>query len=346
MELIEMIRQLSEARGPSGFESAAREKAAELLRPCVDEMTVDVMGNLIARRRGASDKAPTVMLDAHIDEIGLIVTGYEKGFLRFGMLGGVDARMLPALEVCVLAEEPLFGVIGALPPHVLSAADREKPLEPDKLAIDVGLDEESVRKRVPLGTPVSFATGCLPLGAHRLSGKSLDDRSCVAILIRAMELLQGKELPCEVALVLAVQEEVGCRGAVTAAYGVAPEAAIAVDVTHGAFPDAPRHLTCELNGGPVIGVGPNMNRGISRRLSFLAERKGIPYQIEVSPAHSGTDAWPIQVSREGVATGVLSLPLRYMHTPVEVVDLRDAEACAALLAAWLEDYGTEEEENA
>ena len=341
MTLKEMILRLSEAPGPSGREDAAMAVAAELLRPYVDELRRDAMGNLIALKRCADVGAPTVMLDAHMDEIGLIVTGYEKGFLRFQSLGGVDARMLPALEVRLLTEEPLYGVIDTLPPHILSAEEREKPLPMDKLYIDVGLGEEEIRRHVPLGTPAVFTTKCFELGENRLCGKSLDDRSCAAILIRALQLLEAEKLCCHVALLLSVQEEVGCRGAVTGAYNVAPEAAIAVDVTHGQSPDAPKSETFALGGGPVIGLGPNMTRSVSDKLLALAKNADMETQLEVMPGHSGTDAWPIQISREGVATGVLSLPLRYMHTPVEVLDLRDAENCAKLLALWLADYGKE-----
>ena len=341
MTLKEMITRLSEAAGPSGCEEAAMAVAEDFLRPYVDEIRRDRMGNRIALKNCADPNAPTVMLDAHMDEIGLIVTGYEKGFLRFQALGGVDARMLPALEVKLLTDEPLYGVIDTLPPHILSAEEREKPLPMDKLFIDVGLSEEEVREKVPLGTPAVFTTACFELGENRLCGKSMDDRSCAAILIRALQLLEGQELSCHVALLLAVQEELGCRGAVTGAYNVAPEAAIAVDVTHGQSPDAPKSETFALGGGPVIGLGPNVTRSVSDKLLALAKKTDMGVQLEVMPGHSGTDAWPIQISREGVATGVLSLPLRYMHTPVEVLDLRDAENCAKLIALWLADYGKE-----
>ena len=343
MDLKEKIFALAEASGPSGFEGGARAAAEELLRPFVDELRTDGMGNLIALRRAGRPGAPTVMLDAHLDEIGLIVTGHEKGFLRFASLGGVDARMLPALELTVLAPEgPLPGVIDVLPPHVLSPKDQEKPLAEDKLFIDVGLSQEEAQRRVPPGTPAVFAAPCGMLGEHRLCGKALDDRSCAAIVIQVMEQLRDEPLEVNVAVLLAAQEEVGCRGAVTGAYAVDPEAAIAVDVTHGSTPDAPAHKTFPLNGGAAIGVGPNMTRRISDRLAGLAREREIPFSLEAMGGHSGTDAWAIQTSREGVATGVVSLPLKHMHTPVEVMDLRDAQALVRLLCAWVETYGKED----
>lgn len=342
MKLREMILRLASTSGPSGFETGAQAVAEELLRPYVDEIHTDVMGNLIGLRRAKAENAPTVMLDAHMDEIGLIVTGYEKGFLRFQTIGGVDARMLPALEVKLLTEEPMYGVIDVLPPHVLSPEDQEKPLDVDKLFIDVGLNEEAVKERVPLGTPVVFSVPVTELGEHQICGKSLDDRSCAAILIKVMEKTQGRDLPVNVAVSLASQEEVGCRGAKTAAYAIDPEAAIVVDVTHGHTPDAPKHRTLKMNGGAAIGIGPNMTRSVSDRLLALCKERDIPCQAEVMSGGSGTDAVAVQVSRGGVATGVVSLPLKYMHTPVEVLDIRDAKAIVELIVAWLETYGKED----
>lgn len=341
MELKETIMTLAKSYGPAGFEGPAIRTAENLLRPYVDETYTDTMGNLIGWRRCGKENAPVVMVDAHMDEIGLIVTGYDKGFLRFQTLGGVDPRMLPALEVLVLAEKPLYGVIDALPPHVLSAEEREKPVPMDKLFIDVGLSEEEAKKAVPLGTPVVFNVPCTELGGHQICGKSLDDRSCAAILIHVLEKTMGKKFPFDLAVLLSVQEEVGLRGAMPGAYAVNPEAAIIVDVTHGKTPDASKAKTLAMNGGAAIGVGPNMARSVSDKLEELAAAHKIPYQLEVMSGRTGTNAWNIQVSREGVATGVLSLPLKYMHTPVEVIDLRDAESIVELISLWLENYGEE-----
>jgi len=343
MDLKETIVFLSAQTGPTGFEGPAMAAAETLVRPLVDELSTDAMGNLIGVRRCGEPGAPTVMLDAHMDEIGLIVTGYEQGFLRFDKLGGVDARMLPALEVQLLTGEgPLHGVVDVLPPHVVPMADREKPIAMDKLFIDAGFaSEEEARARVPLGTPAAFSTPCVELGRHQLCGKSLDDRSCAAVLLDVLERTRDKPIHADLALHLAVQEEVGGRGALTGAYGIHPDYAIAVDVTHGRTPDAPQGQTMQIGGGAAIGVGPAMARKVSDRLEELARAKNIPYQIEVLPRSSGTDADEIQTTREGVATGVISLPLKYMHTPAEVIDLRDAQAVSDLLTAWLEDLGEE-----
>ena len=336
-----MITALADQTGPSGFECRASEMARDLLAPYVDEIGTDVLGNLIAWRRCGQSDAPVVLLDAHMDEVGLIVTGYDKGFLRFDSIGGVDARILPAAEVQILTKDgPIRGVIDMLPPHLLSDEEKEKPLAMDKLFIDAGFaDEEEAKRRVPRGTAVSYAAPCLAMGEHRLSGKSLDDRSCAAILIRAMEKLAGKKLAVDVAVNLAVQEEVGGRGAVVGTYAVEPDYALAVDVTFAREPGSPESVSARLPGGAAIGVGPAASRTVSDKLIELAEKNAIPFEIEAMGGSSGTDGDDIQVSRRGVATGVLSLPLRYMHTPVEIIDLRSAEAAADLIAVWIESFG-------
>ena len=343
MELKKMIETLAQQTGPAGFEHAAADAAAELLRPLVDKVEKDVMGNLIGWRRCGVENAPVVMLDAHMDEIGLIVTGYEKGFLRFHKLGGVDERMLPALEVQILTKDgPIPGVVDVLPPHVVPKDKQDKPLPMDKLFIDAGFEsEEEAKARVPQGTPVAFRTPFFAMGEHQVCSKSLDDRSCAAILIAVMEKLKDTKLSVDVAVYMATQEEVGGRGALTGAYGIDPDYAIIVDVGHAHTPDMPKGKTLTMNGGPAIGIGPAMARIMSDSLEETAKRRNIPYQLEVMARGSGTDADEIQTTREGVATGVISLPLKYMHTPVEVIDLRDAEAIVDLIAGWLEDFGEE-----
>ena len=344
MELKSLISELCSLTGPSGFENPVARRCAELLAPWVDEMHTDPMGNLIAVRRCGKPGARTLMLDAHMDEIGFIVTGYEKGFLRFADIGGVDPRMLPALEVRVLTEgEPLYGVIDTLPPHVLDSDDMGKTIDAKKLCIDVGLTQEEAEQRVPLGTPVSFAGGCRELGQNVLCGKTMDDRACLAVIIRTMEALSGCQLDVDVVCLVAVQEEVGLRGAVTGSYAVHPDMAVTLDVTHAWTPDAKKSETVRFGGGAAIAKGPNMNRALTEKLIAAAKERELPYQIEVIPGQSGTNAWAIQVSREGVATALLSVPLKYMHTPVETLDLRDAQSAVDILVSFI--TGLEGEKN-
>ena len=329
------LSRLCAISAPSGFEEKVTAAAAELLRPLVDEVRATRLGSVVGVRRCGKENAQKLLLDAHLDEIGLIVTGQEEGFLRFAPLGGVDPRMLPDREVVILTDPPIHGVVACLPPHVQTAGDMDKSLPVKDLYIDVGLSREEAEKRVPVGTPATYRGGCAPLGEDLLSGKALDDRCGFAVLLDVLERLKGKELPVDLYVLGSTQEETHSTGAITAAYEIAPRLCVAVDVTHGDSPDASKHETFKLGGGPVIGVGPNCARSLSGRLKELAKELEIPVQIEVMSGSSGTNAWPIQVSREGVATAVLSIPERYMHTPVEVVSKRDLEDTAKLLAAFV-----------
>ena len=315
-----ILSRLCGLGAPSGFEGPASRAAAELLRPLADEVTVDRMGSVLALRRCGREGAKRLLLDAHLDEIGFVVTGHEEGYLKFAPLGGVDPRMLPDRELTVLTDPPLAGVVACLPPHVQTREDMDKSIPIRELCLDVGLSQEEAERRVPVGTPAVFRA-----------------------LLGALELLKDRRLDVDLYVLGSVCEEVDSTGAVTAAYGVVPDLCAAVDVTHGDSPDAPKEKTFPLGKGPVIGVGPNCTRWMEQRMRRKAEELGMAVQTEVMAGHSGTNGWPLQVSREGVATAVLSLPLRYMHTPIEVISRRDLEDLARLLAAFVEGIGEEAE---
>ena len=330
------LERLCTCTAPSGFEGPAAAVAAELLRPLVDEVSIDRMGNVLGVRRSKTPGAPKLLLDAHLDEIGLIVTGVEDGFLRFRSIGGVDPRMLPGRELVVLTDPPLRGLV-ACP----AGGDENKSVPLNELYVDVGLSQEEAERAVPVGTPMVYRAGCFPLGEEQMCGKSMDDRACFVTLLRAAELLRDKELDVELHILGSTREEVSGAGAVVGTWAVAPDFCVAVDVTHGKTPDGPADKTFELGGGPAIGVGPNMTRWMTERMIAKAKEHGIPYQMEIMSGHTGTNGWEMQISREGVATSVLSLPLKYMHTPVETLSLADMEGVAQLLAAFVEHLGKE-----
>ena len=330
------LERLCTCTAPSGFETPAAAVAAELLRPLVDEVSIDRMGNVLGVRRSKTPGAPKLLLDAHLDEIGLIVTGVEDGFLRFRSIGGVDPRMLPGRELVVLTDPPLRGLV-ACP----AGGDESKSVPLNELYVDVGLSQSEAEKAVPVGTPMVYRAGCFPLGEDQMCGKSMDDRACFVTLLRAAELLRDKELDVELYLLGSTREEVSGAGAVVGTWAVAPDFCVAVDVTHGKTPDGPADKTFDLGGGPAIGVGPNMTRWMTQRMLDKAREHSIPYQLEVMSGHTGTNGWEMQISREGVATSVLSLPLKYMHTPVETLSLADMEGVAQLLAAFAENLGKE-----
>lgn len=343
MELRTTLTALVGEKSPSGFEHSAAKTAQTLLAPYVDETYFDRLGSLVGVKRCGKPNAPKVLLDAHLDEIGLMVTGIEEGFLRFTEIGGVDPRMLPDREVTVLCDEPLLGVIACLPPHVQTAKDHDKAVAMEDLYIDVGLSQEEAERRIPIGTPVTYRCGCFSLGENRVCGKSMDDRACFTALLRCAELLKGETLDCDLYLLGSTREEVNGAGAACAAFAIAPDACVAVDVTHGDSPDAPKEKTFPLGGGPVIGIGPNCTRSLVRRLQRAAEALDMTLQPEVMTGHTGTNAWGVQIAREGIATAVVSVPLRYMHTPVEVLELEDLEKTARLLAEFVRGFGRGEE---
>lgn len=343
MELRTTLTALVGEKSPSGFERPAAKTAQTLLAPYVDETYFDRLGSLVGVKRCGKPNAPKVLLDAHLDEIGLMVTGIEEGFLRFTEIGGVDPRMLPDREVTVLCDEPLLGVIACLPPHVQTAKDHDKAVAMEDLYIDVGLSQEEAERCIPIGTPVTYRCGCFSLGENRVCGKSMDDRACFTALLRCAELLKGEKLDVDLYILGSSREEVNGAGAACVAFAISPDACVAVDVTHGDSPDAPKEKTFPLGGGPVIGIGPNCTRSLVRRLQRAAEALDMKLQPEVMTGHTGTNAWGVQIAREGIATAVVSVPLRYMHTPVEVLELEDLEKTARLLAEFVRGFGRGEE---
>lgn len=334
MDMKQALFALSACTGPSGAEQGVFETAKEILKPYVRSVTRDVMGNLIGIRTAKKRSQECILLDAHLDEVGMLVTDHDKGYLKFAAIG-IDPRILPGLEVKVCTEPPMFGVVTCLPPHVVPADEREKAFEMDDLRVDCGLSEEEAAARVPVGTRIVYGTKPFTMGKSLVCGKSLDDRACFVILCRVMELLKDEELPLDVCVLGSVQEEYTALGAATGAYNMMPTEAIVADVSFAETPDTPKAESKPLGTGPMIGVGPVENRRMSQKLIALAKENGIPYTREVLPGRTGTNADEIQISREGVAVCNVSLPLRYMHTPIEVVDLEDMEHSAQLIAAYI-----------
>jgi len=335
VETIPLLKQLSETRGLAGAEGPIREAVRSLWSPLVDEVREDGLGNLIALRHGSGPAPrPRLMLAAHMDEIGLRVSGIEKGFLRVTAVGGSDLRVLPGALVVVHGQRDLPGVIGMRPPHVTPADERDKAIPWDELFVDVGLPEDQVRAQVRVGDPISFERELVELKNGLVAGKALDNRASAAALTLALEQLARTRHAWDIVAVATVQEEVGLYGAITSAYGVAPTLALAVDVTFADQSNYSDEHTFAIGKGPAIAIGPNFHPHIVERLKKTADALEIPYHIEPTPGRSGTDAWAIQVSREGVPTGLLSIPVRYMHQPVEVVAARDVERTARLMAAF------------
>jgi len=341
LDLIPVLEKLSEVGGPSGFERPVVEVAAALLRPYMEETYIDRFGNLVGIRRCGKPGAKALLLDAHLDEVGLIVTGVEKGFLRFRSIGGVDPRILPDRRVQILTKPIIQGVIACLPPHLQKESDQNTATPIEELWIDAGLSQEEAHKRIPVGTPVVYGAAFTSLQNGHVAGKAMDDRACFTTLLFVAEALQDKDLDVDLYIMGSTREEVNGSGAAVGTFALKPDCAIAVDVTHGRTPDGSKDETFLLGKGPVIGIGPNMTRWMADRLVKKAEELGYAWQPEVMTGHSGTNAWRMQIARDGVATAVLSIPLKYMHTPFEVIQIADIEATGKLLAAFVEGFSGE-----
>lgn len=338
-----LLTSLSSIPGPSGFEHDVARRAVELMRPLTDEAYVDGFGNACGILRGTQPGAARIVIAAHLDEIGFIATGVEQGFLRFSTIGSVDPRMLPGREVTVMTDPPIPGVITCLPPHVLSEEEMDLAFPREDLFIDVGFFHEETVTRIPVGTPAVYRAGCFPLGEDLFCGKAMDDRACFCAGLLALEMLQNAALPHDVVLLGTTREETNFGGAKTGTFALDPDVCLALDVTHAETPDGgPKNTDCVLGGGPAVGYGPNMTSRIRDALIAAANAENIDIQREVMPGKSYTDAWEMQVSREGIPTAILSLPTRYMHTPMETISLSDLRAMADLLVAFLKQPHGEE----
>ena len=329
-----LIKQLSDLRGISGFEYRLNNEIKKMLEPYADEVRTDALGNVIAIKRCGKENAPSVMVEAHCDEIGLMVTSVTKeGFITFANVGGVDPRILPSLEVTVHGRRDIFGVVGIKPAHLLEDG---KSVKIRDMAIDTGLSADEVKELVSVGDSITIAQSVGKIGSRQWSGKTLDDRASLAAVIQLMKNLKNVQLFADVYAVAAVQEEVGCRGGKVAAYGINPTMAIAIDVTHGITPDN-SDGAFELGSGAVVAVGPNIHPMLSKRLFETAKKHKIKTETEVEGGDTGTDAWEMQVAANGIPTALLSIPLKYMHTSVETLAVSDVEAVTELLENFIKE---------
>ncbi|MFO7321101.1 MAG: M42 family metallopeptidase [Chloroflexota bacterium] len=331
------LKSLVEAHAPSGHEGPVRDLVREAWTGLVDSFEQDGLGSLIGIKRGTQSAEPRrkIMVAAHMDEIGLMVRDVVDGFLYVHRISGVDNRVMLAQPVLVHGRKPLPGVVAATPPHLLKPEDRTKYPAFDELIVDVGLPAEEVAALVRIGDLITPDVPMVELLNGRLAAKAFDDRACVAALTECLHTLSGMYHQWDVVAVATVQEENGLNGARTATYHVQPDIAIALDVTFAPQPGVDADETCEIGGGPGLGIGPNFHPKLVERIRETARRHEIKLQDDVIPGASGTDAWAIQIARDGVPTALLEIPLRSMHSPVEMVDLRDIERLGRLLAHFI-----------
>lgn len=329
-------RKLCEAPGPSGRECAAYAAAKELLSP-MGEVKRTPLGSLLCCVNEGKEGAPHLLLEAHLDQIGFIVTRVEEGFLRFSKVGGIDARWLPATPVVIHAAAGDYpGIITSVPPH-LAGDGSDHSIKIENLLIDTGFTAETAAKLFAPGDIVTFAAKPVELQNKRLAGPALDDRIGCAAVIAAAEEIAAEEIAaekpdCKVTVLLSSMEEVGGQGAETGGFTSQPDYAIAVDVSFGdGFGCAPEK-TSPLGGGTMLGYAPTLNRDFTLKLKKLAEENNIPLQHEPMGGRTGTDADELATAGRGIKMALLSIPLRSMHTVAETIDPEDAANTARLMA--------------
>lgn len=345
MELKKLIVDLSSLMSIGGFERFERDKLISLVGGEFDECYLDNVGNQIFVKKCGKENAPKIMLDAHMDEIGMYVTDIlEGGFLRVTNIGGIDTGILQASDVVIYGkDERLFGVIASTPPHLATGDGKELP-KIDELLIDTCYTKEELESKIRIGTPVGFAPKYTEMLNNKIMGKSFDDKACAACAIYAVATTAREELAGDVYVMLSCCEEV--TGMVApGAYALNPHYAMSIDVNLGRVPGTKKEDTVELGKGPSITISAVTDRKLTKMLFEAAKEKEIPHQVSVSPTHTGTNAVSIQLAREGIPTVDVGLPLASMHTYNEIISLDDAKTLSDLAVEFItnkkiaEEYG-------
>lgn len=339
---LKFLKDLTEAPSPSGFEQPAAKVFREFVSEYADSVETNVMGSVHALLKGTGD-GPSVMLAGHIDEVGMMVNYITaEGFLAFKSIGGVDAAILPGIRVDVHTKGGVLrGVMGRMPIHLIDDDQRKSVTKLEKLFIDLGLPAEKVKEQVRIGDPITFAVGFETFGDGMAVSRAFDDKMGAYICARVLEeVKKAGGAPGDVIAAATVQEELGLRGGHTSAYGVDPVVGIALEVGHATdYPDVDKrnHGEAACGKGPIIARGANINPVVFDLLVAAADKAGVAYQIGAEPRGTGTDANAIQLSRGGKAAALVSVPLRYMHTPTEVLALSDIEDSVTILTRFILD---------
>jgi putative aminopeptidase FrvX len=344
---IELLKKLSEIKGCAGHEKNIREFIKNIITPLCDEVKTDTIGNLYGIKYGKDrDRSHSILLAAHMDEIGFMVRYIEKeGFIRVANVGGQNIRLLPGTRVCVSgSKQEVFGVFGEKAIHLMDTKDREKVTPLDECFIDVGMpNKEEVEKYISVGDYIEFDQPFMRfLNSSLVNGKAFDDRLGCYVLIHALQevskISQEKTLEQTVIFCFSTQEELGTRGAMVAGFQTKPTSAVVLEVTHGIdYPSVSKSKIVEidLGKGPSICVGPNLHPVIANALIETAKKNKIPFQIEPESAPTGTDARSIQVTGPGIPVGLVAVPLRYMHTMIETIDLKDLTYTSDLITKYI-----------
>lgn len=337
MDIKQITASLISGAGVSGAEYAHSE--AEKLLVEFAEVKRDASGSILAT---IGNGTPHIMLDAHLDRIGLIVTAIdETGFLRVDKCGGCDARVLSAADVTVWGKEPLYGVVTSTPPHLAKSDSGSSAPAFDSIYVDLGLSADKARELVSVGDRITIDAPFRCLSDNVITGAALDDRIGMAAIIRVLDILKDKKPRAKISILFSVQEETTEAGGKTGAFGISPDEAIAVDVSFARAPSVSETQGAEMGKGGMICISSSLSAEMSRELIAAAKEQSIPYQTEVCPSSTGTNADVISVTKSGIKTGLVSIPIRNMHTQAEVADIRDVESTAQIIAAYILKKGEE-----
>lgn len=332
---IKLLKELTACAGVSGFEENIAVKLEKMLEP-FGKVSRDSMNNVYC----TFGEGYHFLLDAHLDEIGLVVTSVtDDGFIKVGKCGGIDLRMLPGYEVSIWGRKEISGVVSTLPPHLQTAEDEKAVVKLSDISIDTGLSKDELEKYVSLGDFITFKRNFTPLLNGMLSASCLDDRAGVCSILLALDDL--KKLPCKITVMFSSQEELGTRGAKIGPYAKAVDEAICVDVSFAYTPGCSKDDCGEIGKGAMIGFSPVLDKDISRRLAYAAEKYNIPCQCEIMSGRTSTNADVISVSQSGIKTALISIPEKYMHQPAEVVDIGDIKSVARLIVAYIRERAGE-----
>jgi tetrahedral aminopeptidase len=336
IDLIPLLKEMLSAPGLSGFESPIRAIIKEAWSPLTDTQTVSKIGSLHGLKKGqGSDPRKRVLLSAHMDAIGMMVTDIQDGFLRITEIGGIDHRILPGQPVTVHGRKDLPGVVIQPPGHLLPESAGNGPIEMRYLLVDLGLRPKEVVEAVRVGDTVSYAQEPLELTGEALSGHTLDNRVSVAAVTLCLDELQGRVHDWDVWAVASAQEEETLGGAFTSPFDIRPDIAIVIDVCFAKGPGSNEWSSLPFGEGVGLGYGPNIHPALYDAFEKKAKALEIPYHKDLMPKMSGTDAMAVQVVAEGIPCAVLGIPLRYMHTPVETVSLKDIRRTGRLMAEFI-----------
>lgn len=342
MDVFEVLSALTTLPGVTGNEVAVSEAVKRYYKAYTDDVFIDPMGNTYAR---IGDHGPVLLVQAHMDEVGMMVTDIEEdGLIRIRSVAGVDPRVLPGSEVIVHGKRPINAVIGVMPALNHVYGEELKPYAIDDMVCDTGLDAAEVKELVEIGDNVTFALlAPMKLKNNIVAGKTFDDRACVTVMLEAMDILKRVKLDCQVIFCATVQEESAGGGARASVWNAKPDMAIAMDVCHAPTPGVRPLDAIEINKVSIT-CGANIHPKMFKLITAAADEQNIPWEYDVAPAHTGTDAWATQIQAGGVPTGLISLPLRYMHTSVEEISLTTLKNCAKVIARFAENLGADWEE--